>query len=344
MKDHKTPILFFNLAKIEKNMKAVKVLSKKAGFKILFPVKSFPHEKILKVASKHLDGFDVSNDNEFKKIQKLLSPKHQLWVSGPNPLTSPKLTRRADGISFQSFYGLENSAESLRDEQVVFRIDSSSLLKDPRQSRFGWSLSEFKSLHFSNQKKISFSIHHGMQDTSESDLVALFSAILNLCQEKNIICHRFNFGGGWRGFTHKDITRLFTRIKKIQNKYLYPVEFFFEPGRWWFEEHGRAQAQILDIRPFIHGWDISLNISSGCHLKWSRPEIELPRTWVKSRDKILRFWGPTCSEQDFIFETRGRIPDKNSVNSITIKNIAGYSAAWNHSFNGVAEAKIEFEN
>lgn len=76
--DVETPTLLFDLDKLKENILYYKDLPE---VKFLFPVKAFPHSRVLDVFAKNNFGFDVSNNNEYALVKKY--KKSSIMYSDP---------------------------------------------------------------------------------------------------------------------------------------------------------------------------------------------------------------------------------------------------------------------
>ncbi|MBI3535171.1 MAG: hypothetical protein HY072_06770, partial [Deltaproteobacteria bacterium] len=135
-------------------------------------------------------------------------------------------------------------------------------------------------------------------------------------------------------------TGLTTLIKEIREFIPHNIFLEFEPGRILGYQAGKAYAEVLDVVSTSEGWDITLNISAGCHLWWSKPKLvinEKPEPGALL--KKIRFFGPTCAENDcigiFQLPTPYQIGDQ-----VCFHNISTYSLMWNRQFNGCLRLKL----
>ncbi len=62
------PLLVYDCKKLQENIDYYSDLTKEFPLEYLFPVKAFPHEKILQIFANNNFGFDVSNKNELKLV------------------------------------------------------------------------------------------------------------------------------------------------------------------------------------------------------------------------------------------------------------------------------------
>ncbi|MFI5360473.1 MAG: hypothetical protein ACHQ49_00775 [Elusimicrobiota bacterium] len=329
------PILTFDLRAMEQRMRAVAALAARSNFQILFPVKSFPARPALRVAARCLHGFDVSNRAELDLIRPFLSRRHALWVSGPAPADARSFPARAT-------IGLDNpGARPIRGGvRAAVRIDASELLPSRGESRFGWSFEQISGLKGGRGDPLSFSLHHGFQNTTAADVVSLFILSTRRLAQLGFSYHEINLGGGWQHMGMRDVSWMFRELRARGARGV-----VFEPGRWFSQHCGAARGRILAARRSRRGWDLTLNVSALAHLRWSKTALAGRVAGIKSGRERLRFFGPSCSEDDLVLTAEGAIPDPASVvgAAVRLRGVCGYSAAWNHSFNGFPAARVRFE-
>jgi diaminopimelate decarboxylase len=322
----------YDLSKIQDRMQWTASLAEKSNIRLLFPVKSFPAQPVLKLAARYLHGFDVSNNVEYKLIQKFSTSSKDVWVSGPaHEVPKHKFKNRLH-ISLNSNGALKKFKQK---EIAALRINASSLLSSKETSRFGVSFAEAEKTSTS-----SFALHLGQQTTRVDELMAMFSKFSELSQKRKITS--VNFGGGWEHLSEADVEWMFIEIAKQSPNF----QVFFEPGRWWSQDSGFIESEILDIREDESGWDVSVNASALGHLRWSRElrVARFPKEISLSGSKQIRIFGPTCAETDLIVTVKGEISDaiKSIGKTIRLDGVCGYSYAWNTGFNGFPAAAVKF--
>ncbi len=327
------PRIEFDLAKIENRMKRVSAHARRNHVRMLFPVKSFPAPQVLKLAARYLDGFDVSNRAEYQLIRKFASRGKDIWVSGPVhevPSHPFKNRLKVAANSTDAFF------HSRSKKFGALRINASTILKRVDEGRFGASFREAL-----NAPVDSFSVHMGFQSTTVEDLMRMFLKFHELSKKRKI--QSVNFGGGWERLSEDDAKWLMTEIGRRKPNF----QVFFEPGRWWSQDAGVIETEILDVRTHPDGWDVTLSGSRMAHLKWSQLRLnKIPRQITNARTKkSIRFFGPTCAEDDFLLKIAGKITDPSKCvgQTISLEGVCGYSFAWNTGFNGFAPARIAFK-
>ena len=323
--------LYYSLRKIDENFKLLKELSDER-LKFLFPVKSFPHPKILALAAKHLNGFDISNENE-RGLLPSSNEQNVLWSS--SPFMEEELLK--NNVLFQDIND-ESQLQVLRQPSSTFRAKPSLRLNSDflsKESRFGLRLDKVLELLNKHPEIDALHTHIAGQKNSKQDYVELLSLYKDIVSRYQRPFH-LNFGGGFAPLSEEDFREVVTTCQhELPGHNLY-----FEPGRWIIANAGYAAGKVLSVEENR----IVISLSPSCHLKWIEPSF---KTMFQSGQSTggtseMILCGPTCFEGDILGNVQVNKEAITPGMSILISPISGYAHAWNHSFNGLAKADVVF--
>ena len=294
--------------KFETKLKKLIEISPK-NIQFLFPVKSFPNLPALKIASKYLHGFDISNQNEANLILPLLNQEHLLWNSAP-------YSAQIEGFPNIINDGKESQRINLNEQGF-------------KKSRFGQALN---TIHLGAH----IHVHMGFQDNKEEDYIFVAEKI----KEKNEIegkpLRSLNLGGG---FEFKDFESLKNCLFKISE--LFPdISIYFEPGNWLTNGCVGMIGKILNSKKAHEELILTTSISHLAHLRWSN-SIKISSIGNQKADfNKISIFGPTCAETDLLAELEAQNFAYNEGDSILLENVSSYSYAWRTEFNGIEKPDI----
>lgn len=323
--------LYYSLRKIEDRFQLLKGLSNER-LKFLFPIKSFPHPKILALAAKHLSGFDISNKNERSLIPNSNEPS-VLWSS--SPFMEEELLK--NNVLFQDINDgnqlqiLMEPASALRTKPSL-RLNTDFLSRD---SRFGLRVDKVLDLLDKHPEIDALHTHIAGQENTKQDYVELLSLYKDIVNRYQRPFH-LNFGGGFAPLGEEEFKEVVaTCQRELQGHTLY-----FEPGRWITANAGFAAGKILSVEENR----IVISLSPSCHLKWIDPTF---KTMFQSAESTrgtseMTLCGPTCFEGDVLGTVQVNKEAITPGMPILISPVSGYAHAWNHSFNGLAKADVVF--
>ncbi len=291
----------------------------------LFPVKSFNHPTILKMAANLLHGFDVSNQNELDAAKPFLKKDHLVWTSSPFSDTVTTANPLICDISCSAQVRENSTGRALRIKPTFLK----------KENRFGVTPTRAKVILQQHPEIRSLHIHlSGIEN-----VLADYQELIEFYAKFTVDLpgsYQLNVGGGFSPLTYTEIKS----VVELARTKLPQHELIFEPGRWYTEENGLAIGRIVAIEDSY----ITTSLSSVCHLRWlgMRPTFHLPRRNTNQGDVVTKLYGPTCYENDFL--TSIRLPQHSIQENdlLMIDTVSGYSYGWNHSFNGVPAADIVF--
>jgi diaminopimelate decarboxylase len=340
------PLIIFDFEKIEENLRSFRKITKEVGATWSYAIKSHSHEDMIDLTKHFVDGFDISNRNEWEKIEQFVLPEHTIW------LTNAMLAKEIEFFKSKSkscrfiynvsdLYDLDKVTSQGID--YVIRISSSELFGQKGLSRFGLKLSDVISLkerllndhHFKG-----FHVHQGLEENTKEISREIIKSIKKEFKAFAGQGYIFNLGGSLHHFSAEELHDLLSELKDHFHVHI-------EPGRALVKGAGHAIAPIEKYILEDHQLRIYSSLSFLAHLKWSRPVLvgilndSLKLDKFSPKEIVLE--GPTCYEFDRSqpFQSHGDV--SLSIGShILLCDISGYSSEWNISFNGIPKAEIKF--
>lgn len=310
------PRVEFDLSKLNDNIKKLKYKTNNINF--LFPVKCCSNSKILDIVVDNGFGFDVSNMNEFKIIEKYLDKQ---FVSASGPL-SYELTD-CDYDNIHVFLADINSYKENRGLRINFNSNNNFNF-----SRFGI---DYKKIDSNIRKKIKY-IHFHNSDHKDlekcEDIYKEINNILEYFPNLEII----NIGGHIEELSFEEGIKYLNTIRNLipDNILLYA-----EIGDFLFRDVGTLYSKVIGIKNDEETQMVTLNISKIANQRWTRP------IYLSDGKYKTMFYGCSCCETDIYLETEA---DKLNIgDEVIFKNISPYSYEWDTSFNGIDELEYIFK-
>jgi diaminopimelate decarboxylase len=340
------PLIIFDFEKIEENLRFFRKITNELSATWSYAVKSLSHVEMIDLTKNFVDGFDISNRNEWEKIEPFVLPEHTIW------LTNAMLIKEIDFFKLKSdSCKFIFNVNDLKDFDIVkskgvnyvLRISSSELFGEKGVSRFGIKLSDLISLkeeilrdaHFKG-----FHVHQGLEENTKKISREMIKSIKNEFKAFSGRKLIFNLGGSLHHFSEEELHELLSDLKDQFSVHI-------EPGRALVKGAGYAIAPIEKYILEDHQLRIYSTISFLAHLKWSRPVLAGILNDSQKLDtfspKEIVLEGPTCYEFDRSqpFLSHGDV-SLTIGSHILLRDISGYSSEWNISFNGIPKADIKF--
>ena len=346
MIERKGPVLLYDNEAIEKNLKKFQSLSSQKDATWSMAVKALARPEVFDLAADYVDGFDISNLNEWNKIKDFVKEHQLIWI------TNVSLSRELDDLLKEIgpkrillTLNDENDYQFVRGKGVPYliRIASSELVEQDASSRFGFSLeglSNFKNELLKDPNFRGFHTHQGLQDHDANILERMCQSILEHFSDFTAKGYYFNLGGSFQAFSELEILNILDLLK-------HEFKVHIEPGRAIFKEAGYA---LVPVDKYLLEGDqlrIFTRLSFINHLKWSKPNFAGILNYSENLEilspKTLVLEGPTCYEFDKSEILKVNTELAIAVGSlILLENISGYSSEWNSGFNGIEEAEVKF--
>jgi len=364
------PALVYDLAAVAARMQAVAALGRAAGVRVLFAMKSFPHQAVQALAAAHLDGFDAGSAGEVAalgaraagKIVSVTDPLGGLWQTpaGAAVVIAVETPDQAAAAPPGARLAVRLAASHL-----VPSIDAVGGVVDEnghRSSRFGVRVGEpgWRELiadiaAAAPGRVIGAHIHHGgVAATAPARPVEIARAAISAVGDAGVRLEWLNLGGG----LHALGDRLGETLTAVRHAVPAMVELVVEPGRLFAAGAGHAVGHVRVAREIAGRSVRVLDLSRACHLRWQR--VRPVAGWLPDGSgwaplsggippapgevhKVL-FTGPTCYEEDVIGEWKlgpdraGRLWPEGA--RLALAGVDGYALAWNSGFGGVPAAAV----
>ena len=336
LRDCTRATLAFDLARIDANLAAIGAAARAAEITALFAVKSFPHPRVLELAARHVDGFDVASPAELAAV-----PAHAI-VSVADPSGAAIAAARGKRV-IVACETVEQVRAAPPGAEIAIRVSASITGLDPaigsvldgtghRRSRFGLSDRDAIAAlaDAARGRRLGLHVHHGpVVATSAERFVATARAALELCAFEPAFV---DLGGAWHGIA--DLAAAFAAIRVALPRSL---ELVVEPGRAYAAGAGFACGIVQAARSLGDRELRVVDLSRACHLRWSAIEL-VARAPHPGRGRRVLVVGPTCYEEDVLGEWTVE-PDALDERVI-VRNVTGYALAWNTGFGGVPPADV----
>jgi diaminopimelate decarboxylase len=154
---------------------------------------------------------------------------------------------------------------------------------------------------------------------------------------------KLNLGGGFAALKAEE-------IREVVSFALEQTEFdiVIEPGRYLTQQTGIALGRICAINTREDRSYLTTNLSKSCHLRWlgSRVHYQMfssaESQFRQKLNGLVTIAGPTCFEEDILVHEDHSLREAGLGDMLAIFNVSGYSYGWNHSFNGIGKADVQF--
>jgi diaminopimelate decarboxylase len=355
---YRGPTLVFDLRRIRERMQRLAELGDRHRCRFLMAAKAFRSQVVYRLAADLLGGFDVSNASEYAELPAGLGGK---LVSFTNPVLRGEdlVGLRSKGNSLVVFLDALSQLESLRAlrEEVDFGIRlASTCFVEPhagsrppprKQSRFGVEATDDSALRAllaaPRHRFLGFHLHHGYGGNPAQAYVRMARGSLELARSLGATLRLLDLGGGLQRVPESELAPMLEELRRVVPE---SIELVFEPGELLTMGCGFALARVEVSKRRSDAYVCTLDLSAAWHLHWSRPALLAGDRREGSRQHSVAFYGPTCSEHDFVGEFAtaagpGREPFRPG-DIVCFEGISGYSVSCNGSFNGVPPARVVF--
>lgn len=318
----RTPFIEWNVDIIKNNIHAIHNLADIYDIKLLFPVKTFPHKKILSLFYSYGFGFDCSNSVEIELVRRHF-PKSVISATGP--LLTSKDYNKVQYFDISAIHNLESYPKRKKGIRVNLNKDNFA------PSRFGLcDITDLENICKMYPHQI-LGIHIHISDIKDKQFIQI------LKRHKNTIRHLkyVNIGGSYATLSAKQLKAMFKRLRLIVGC---DVEILFEAGDIYFIGASTLYTKVLDINSYFPGKRfITLDVSKHIHCNWSTPQYIDSHHSHAPRLKTF-FFGASCSEQDFMQDCLA--PAEIKIGAILkFGKISCYSYGLNTSFNGIPKIR-----
>ena len=349
---------------IRKNsiLSASNYFQKKFPGKILYAVKTNPHEEVIKTLIKSgIDQFDVASIEEIKAIRKFSQTAKCSYMHTVKSRESIKEAYLKYGIKTfaldtkDELIKIIESTNNAKDLELFVRVAvSNEHAEIDLSKKFGALSSEASGLLRlvkQNSNKIGLSFHVGSQCMHPISYTKGIAEIGNIIKKTKIIPNYINVGGGfptiYPDLIPQSLDNYLEEIKRsLDNLKLDNMpEIICEPGRALVAESGSTIVRV-DLKK-----KHKLYINDGTYgtlFDAGTPNIVFPSKMIKDNsNKIIskkftafHFYGPTCDSMDYM---KGPFLLPNNIKEndyIELGQLGAYGLTFRTQFNGFFSDEI----
>ena len=349
---------------IRKNsiLSASNYFQKKFPGKILYAVKTNPHEEVIKTLIKSgIDQFDVASIEEIKAIRKFSQTAKCSYMHTVKSRESIKEAYLKYGIKTfaldtkDELIKIIESTNNAKDLELFVRVAvSNEHAEIDLSKKFGALSSEASGLLRlvkQNSNKIGLSFHVGSQCMHPISYTKGIAEIGNIIKKTKIIPNYINVGGGfptiYPDLIPQSLDNYLEEIKRsLDNLKLDNMpEIICEPGRALVAESGSTIVRVdLKKKPKLYINDGTY----GTLFDAGTPNIVFPSKMIKDNsNKIISkkftafdFYGPTCDSMDYM---KGPFLLPNNIKEndyIELGQLGAYGLTFRTQFNGFFSDEI----
>ena len=349
---------------IRKNsiLSASSYFQKKFPGKILYAVKTNPHEEVIKTLIKSgIDQFDVASIAEIKAVRKFSQTAKCSYMHTVKSRESIKEAYLKYGIKTfaldtkDELIKIIESTNNAKDLELFVRVAvSNEHAEIDLSKKFGALSSEASGLLRlvkQNSNKIGLSFHVGSQCMHPISYTKGIAEIGNIIKKTKIIPDYINVGGGfptiYPDLIPQSLDNYLEEIKRsLDNLKLDNMpEIICEPGRALVAESGSTIVRV-DLKK-----KQKLYINDGTYgtlFDAGTPNIVFPSKMIKDNsNKIISkkltafdFYGPTCDSMDYM---KGPFLLPNNIKQndyIELGQLGAYGLTFRTQFNGFFSDEI----
>ena len=322
--------------------------------RILYAVKTNPHEKILKsIVNNGIKNFDVASINEVKLVKKI-DPKVKIYfmhtIKNRESINEAYYQYNVKDFALDSkdeLLKILQATNNAKDLNLYVRIAVSNEHAEIDLSRkFGALPSEalgLLRLCREHGKRVGLSFHVGSQCMNKISFSKGIAEIGNIIKKTKIIPDVINVGGGFPSIypdlRPEPLENYLAEIKKSLNnlKLSKMPEIFCEPGRAIIAESGSTVVKILlrkKQKLYINDGTYGSLFDAGV------PNFVFPSKMitdgriVSKKLTSFNFYGPTCDSLDYM---KGPFLLPNNIKEgdyIELGQLGAYGATFRTKFNG----------
>ena len=322
--------------------------------KVLYAVKTNPHEKIIKtIINNGIENFDVASINEIKLIRKI---NNKVKIYFMHTLKSKESIREAYSQYSVKDFALDSKDElqkileatnNAKDLNLYVRVAVSNEHAEIDLSRkFGALPSEalgLLRLCKEHGKKVGLSFHVGSQCMHKISFSNGIEEIGNIIKKTKIVPDVINIGGGFPS-VYPDLIpeplenymqEIKNSLKKLKLEKM--PEIFCEPGRALVAEAGSTIVKIIlkkKQKLYINDGTYGSLFDAGVP-NFILPSRMIPNGRVVSKKlTAFNFYGPTCDSLDYM---KGPFLLPNNIKEgdyIELGQLGAYGTTFRTKFNG----------
>ena len=320
------PVMLYDLKQLKINVDRILKFKLKYNIEFVFPVKSFPHHRILQFFYDCGFGFDVANENEFILIKGIIKEDTLISCNGVDIISRKK--------NYNNMIYNMNSISSLNDRNFYNGIRINSYKKRKTEfSKFGIDVNNIALVPKNDIISISF---HFYEENKSKKLKYILKNIRK-CIDRFENLKYINFGGNWNVLDHNQFEKEIIEIRKNIDS---NIKIIFEIGENWFDNCGYLITKVIGENEIQNKKIFYINAVKDCVAKWSvlKP-INLK--YKKNNDYITIISGCSCYEKD-VFKVIAKSVNLSISDKVIFLGLNGYSYAWCKEFNGSFAPEVIF--
>ena len=317
-------LMLYDLNKLSENVNNVIYLKEKYNVEFIFPVKSFPNSRVLKLFCNYEFGFDIANENEYILVKDIIKDNTLLSFNGIS-IQSKKSNNNV-------IYNMNTLEDVSKDYYNGVRINT-YFNKKTEFSRFGISLKKIHETNTSNIRSISFHFYDDDKAKKLKHIKKMLAKCVDIFPNLNYI----NLGGNWNIIDLEKFEKTIIEARKFIDK---KIKIIFEVGENWFDNCGYLITKVVGKNEVNNKKIIYINAIKDSVAKWS--VLKPINLSIKKQSKnVCIISGNSCYEKDIFSVINGEI--NLSINDkIVFIGLNGYSYAWCKDFNGSNVPEVIF--
>lgn len=313
------PRVEFDLSILKSNI--IKLKTETSGINFLFPIKCCNHTSVLELIVNNNFGFDVSNMNEYKLIEKYLNGQ---FVSVSGPLSFELLDCKYHNIHIVA----NNFSTFKKDNGLRINFNSNNNFGT---SRFGV---DYKLISENVRNMITYIHIHNSDHKNLDQCQKIYEEIRNIIKFFPNL-RNLNIGGHLEDLSFEGGIDYLNTIRNLVPS---NIKIYAELGDFLFKDVGTLYSKVIDIRKDNNIQFVTLNFSKMANQRWTYPLYK-----TNKNNNLIKtiFFGCSCCETDMYLETEAEefvIGDE-----VVFKNISPYSYQWDTSFNGIKKMEYIFK-
>ena len=291
------------------------------GTKFIFPVKCCQNDRFLSKINQYVDGYDISNEREYKCITPYLENR---IICATGPLSMQLL-------NYPNVLVAANTIDSwVTGSGIRVNFNNSDMFS---KTHFGVELCRMPANILENSGYVHFHISDNRDENIKEEIISNIESIMKLFPKLEVL----NVGGHLTNMSKNEAIDYLNRIRRVLQD---DIELIVEAGDFFVENSGYLYCDVIESFFDQNTQIVYLNVSKEAQLRWSYPK--LTRDYRKETDTLYNtvFYGASCHENDLIAKSTCKQLKKGDCT--VFENITTYSSEWNKTFNGLEEIKIFF--
>ncbi|GHJ56222.1 hypothetical protein Nm8I071_55290 [Nonomuraea sp. TT08I-71] len=340
--------LVLDLPAMSRSMSLLSAEARRAGLRLLHTVKASSLPVVLREASKHGLGFDVSNQREWATVTSALGHGHVISLT-PSTLPPGELawagqmlrTGKIARLHVDSVRQLETLVSCTSPGPIGLRLNIRDDAWPPdvparRVSRFGVPEEATDAVldvvNRTGHQVAWLHLHNASEKNNADSFTQSLKLMLHRAAAFGGTIRQVNLGGGLPNLPAHELGGLFGSLTRAAPD----VEIVLEPGRWWSRGSVSLVTQILDIKVGPRCVFVVINTGSESR-RWSVPTMPTLGPDPHRPDLPYVLCGVSAYEQDYFGQvTPDPDADVPKVGDwLVLGGLSTYSVELSTNFNGL---------